>query len=259
MMWPKERHQRILSMLNSNKSVSANDLAELLNVSRETVRRDLLELENGGFINRVHGGAVLPNKGNEAPFEKRKDVQTRAKQDIARKAISLIQPGASIIVDAGTTTSALGHYLAKLSDIMVITNSIDIAQTIKASGADIELILLGGQLALDVPATYGELTLSEIQRFNVNLAFISPVAVHPNKGAFSYALKEAEIAKAMISVADKNVILCDRTKLSETNRVRIVEIEEIDYLVTDGLVNPEQLKPFRDIGTEIITGKSDKD
>lgn len=257
-MWPKERHQRILSMLNSNQIVNANDLSELLDVSRETVRRDLLELENSGLIDRVHGGAVLPNKGDEAPFEKRKDVQTRAKQDIASKAISLIKPGASIIVDAGTTTSVFGHYLAKLSGIMVVTNSIDIAQTIKASGADIDIILLGGQLALDVPATYGELTLSEIKRFNVDLAFISPVAVHPDKGVFSYALKEAEIAKAMIVQASKNVILCDRTKLGKTNRVRFAEIMQINYLITDSLVKPEQIKPFKKNGIEIITDKSNK-
>ena len=258
MMWPKERHQRILSMLNSNQIVSANDLAELLDVSRETVRRDLLELEKSGLIDRVHGGAVLANKGDEAPFEKRKNVQTRAKQDIACKAISLIQPGASIMVDAGTTTSVFGHYLAKLSGIMVVTNSIDIAQTVKSSGVDIDLILLGGQLTSDVPAAYGELTLSEIQRFNVNLAFISPVAIHSQKGVFSYALKEAEVAKAMFSQASKNVILSDHTKLGETNRVRFAETTEINYLITDSLVKPDQIRPFENTGIEIVTDTSDR-
>ncbi|MEB8431432.1 DeoR/GlpR family DNA-binding transcription regulator [Cocleimonas sp. KMM 6892] len=258
-MWPKERHQRILSLLSNNQLVSANDLAEFLSVSRETVRRDLLELENSGLIDRVHGGAVLANKGDEAPFEKRKNVQTRAKQDIARKAVSLIKPGESIMVDAGTTTSAFGHYLAKLAGIMVVTNSIDIAQTIKASGADIDLILLGGQLTSDVPATYGELTLSEIQRFNVNLAFISPVAIDADKGVFSYALKEAEVAKAMISKASKSVILSDHSKIGETNRVRFAETNEINYLITDNKVKPEQLKPFEKTGVEIISEKSNKD
>ncbi len=78
-------------------------------------------------------------------------------------------------------------------------------------------------MSSDVPATYGELTLSEIQRFNVNLAFISPVAIHSHQGVFSYALKEAEVAKAMISQASKNVILSDHTKLGDTNRVRFAE------------------------------------
>ena len=256
MMWPKERHRQILTMLNNSQLVSANDIAELLKVSRETVRRDLVVLENSGHIDRVHGGAVLVNDENEAPFENRKDSHIRAKQDIARKAIALIPPRASIIVDAGTTTSVLGQHLAKLSGIMVITNSIEIAQAIKSSGADIDLILLGGQLTSDVPATYGELTLSEIKRFKVNLAFISPVAVHAQEGFFSFALQEAEIAKAMIAQAEKNVILCDRTKLGETSRVRIAKTNRINYLVTDSLVKPEQLEPFKNTGTEIISDKS---
>lgn len=190
-MWAKERHQRILALLQSNQQVSANALAELLEVSRETIRRDLLELERNAQINRVHGGAVLPDPCGEAPFENRKTAQMRAKQDIARKAATLIPPGASIMVDAGTTTSVFGQALAKLSGIMVVTNSIDIAQTIKDAGADIELILVGGQMLSDVPATFGELTLSEIRRFKVDLAFVAPVALHADDGAFSYDLREA--------------------------------------------------------------------
>ncbi len=255
MMWPKERYQRILSLLSSNQLVSANDLAGLLEVSRETVRRDLLELEKKGLIDRVHGGAVLPNKGHEAPFENRREEQIRAKQNIARKAVTLIPSGSSIMVDAGTTTSAFGQALAKLSGIMVITNSIDIAQTIKASKSDIDLILLGGQMVSDVPATYGELTLSEIKRFNVDLAFIAPVAVHADQGAFSFALKEAEIASTMIAQARESIILCDRTKLGIINRVRIAQTSDINYIVTDSLVNPDQTEPFIKAGTDIIIGK----
>lgn len=89
----------------------------------------------------------------------------RAKQDIARKAATLIPTGASIMVDAGTTTSVFGQALAKLSGIMVVTNSIDIAQIIKDAGADIELIL------------------SEIRRFKVDLTFVAPVVLHANDGA----------------------------------------------------------------------------
>lgn len=251
-MWSKERHQQILALLKSNQLVSANDLAGLLNVSRETVRRDLVELEGGGLVNRVHGGAVLPTQRAEDSFEKRLGAQMRAKQDIARKAVSLIPTGASIMVDAGTTTSVFGQALTNLSGIMVLTNSLDIAQTIKASGADIELILLGGQMLSDVPATFGEMALAQIQRFKVDLAFVAPVAMHATEGAFSFDLREAEIARAMIKQASENVFLCDRTKLGITNRVQICETSFLHTLVTDSRAQEEQSAPFRTLGTKVL-------
>lgn len=251
-MWSKERHQRILSMLEATGQVSANDVAELLGVSRETVRRDLVDLERDGRVDRVHGGAVLPQPRGEEPFQKRMGEQIRAKRDIARKAVSLLRPGQSILVDAGTTTSIFAQELAKLSGIMVITNSIDIATTIQGAGADIELLLLGGRVVSDVPATLGELTLAEIRRFNVDIAFIAPVALHPEKGAFSFDLQEAEIASAMVEQAGETVILVDHTKLGETSRVLSCEASQIDTLVTDKNAPPDALQPFRETNMRII-------
>ena len=250
-MWSKERHHRILALLQSKQQVSANDLAEILDVSRETVRRDLLELEQGGQVDRVHGGAILPEQKVEAPFEKRKSAQIRAKQDIARKAADLIKPGTSLFVDAGTTTSAFGQLLTKFSGIMVVTNSIEVAQTIQSSGSDIELILLGGQIVSDVPATFGELTLSEIKRFRTDYAFVAPVAVHSELGVFSFDLREAEIARVMIGQSRESVVLCDRTKLGTTNRVRICEIDEINSVVTDGAADADLIGQFGRCGINI--------
>ena len=141
-MWAQERHQRILSMLAASRQVSANDLAEMLSVSRETVRRDLLDLEKTGQVNRVHGGAVLPEPRTEEPFRQRMTVQLRAKSEIARKAAGLIQPGQTILVDAGTTTAIFARELAKLSGVSVITNSLDVATTLQGAGK--EVLLLGG-------------------------------------------------------------------------------------------------------------------
>lgn len=251
-MWSKERHKRILALLESSRLVSANDLPKLLGVSRETVRRDLLELEEAGLIDRVHGGAVLRSGKTEAPFEKRRDAQAVAKQNIARKAVSLVEPGMSLLVDAGTTTAAFGHALSKLSNFTLITNSVEITQVLKAAEADIEVFLLGGQIVSDVPATFGELTLSEIRRFKVDLAIVSPVALSASEGAFSYALKEAEVAKAMLDQAARRVFLCDRTKLGETSRVQICEAGEVDLLVTDSKALPEQTSPFENNGIPVL-------
>jgi len=249
-MWAKERHQRILSMLATNQQVSANDLAGMLSVSRETVRRDLLDLEEAGQVNRVHGGAVLPEPRTEEPFRQRMSARIRAKKDIARKAASLIRPGQTIMVDAGTTTAIFGQELAKLTGVSVITNSLDIATTLQGAGKDV--LLLGGRLATDVPATVGELTLSEIRRFRADLCFSAPVAVHPTKGAFFYDLQEAEIAMAMFAQSRESIILADHKKLGETSRVQSWEMGAIGGLVTDRGARQEQIEAFRHAGAKLI-------
>lgn len=250
-MWSKERHRRILAMLEANQQISAGDLAQVLGVSRETLRRDLVDLERDGKVDRVHGGAVLRQSEGEAPFEKRRTAQTRAKRDIARKAAGLLVPGCSIFVDAGTTTSMFAQALAKLSDITVITNSFDIAVTIQGARSRIELILLGGRVMSDVPATFGELCLSEIRQFNVDTAFIAPVAVDAAQGAFSYDLHEAEIARAMIGQARETVLLVDNTKLAQTSRVQICKTDAIDLIVTDRSARAETLNPFIEAGIRL--------
>lgn len=232
-MWSKERHQRILNLLDTTQQVSAGALADMLNVSRETVRRDLVELENNGQVRRVHGGAVLPHPAAEKPFKKRLATNMREKREIGKKAARLIKPGQCIMVDAGTTTSVFAHELTKVPGIMVITNSIDVATTIKAADCDIELILLGGQLVSDVPGTFGELTLSEIRRFQADQVFVAPVALHPQSGAYDFDLHEAEVARAMIAQSQQVNILAVSSKLGATSRVGYCPPERIDVLVTD--------------------------
>jgi DeoR/GlpR family transcriptional regulator of sugar metabolism len=248
-MWANDRHLRILSMLAANRQVSATTLAEMLNVSRETVRRDLLDLEKTGQVNRVHGGAVLPKQSSEDPFHQRMTDQIRAKAEVARKAVTLIQHGQTIFVDAGTTTARFAQELAKVPDVSVITNSLDIATTLQEAQKDV--LLLGGRMSTDVPATMGELTLSEIARFHVDLCFSAPVAVHPTKGAFFYDLQESEIAIAMARQAQRTIILADHSKLGETSRVQSFKADAIDTLVTNK-ATPDLIASFRQNGIDVL-------
>ena len=108
-MWSKDRHQKIMSLLEAQHRVSTDTLAEEFDVSRETVRRDLLELEGEGLVKRVHGGAVLPHPVPEEPFKKRMGSNLREKKAIARRAAQLITPGQCVFIDAGTTTSVFAQ------------------------------------------------------------------------------------------------------------------------------------------------------
>lgn len=124
----------------------------------------------------------------------------------------------------------------------IITNSIEIAQ-LTASCAHIDTLLLGGKPHTDVPGTYGELTLSEIQRFLADVAVISPVGFHLSRGATDYELHEAEVARKMLSASKSCILLCHAEKIHSESRVTICRPEEVDHLVTDAKADPEFILP----------------
>ena len=251
-MWSRERHQKILSMLNAQNQVSTDALADELDVSRETVRRDLLELEGDGQIKRIHGGAILPHPVPEEPFKQRMGHHLREKKAIAKLAATLIKPGQCVMVDAGTTTSVFAQELIKVPDIMIITNSIDIVTLANQSLTNADVLLLGGKLVSDVPATYGELTISELSRFQADIAIMSPVALHPEHGAADFTLHEAEVARAMMPRAAKLMLLCDHGKLDATSRVQYCPTDQIDILVTDGAASKDTISAFKQNGIKKV-------
>lgn len=233
-MWSHERQAKILEELSASGKVHTNRLADLLAVSRETIRRDLLELEENGSLNRVHGGA-LPMARDihpEPAFTERLSAYADVKRAIGKLGASLIPPGSTLFIDAGTTTLAFARELSTDQDHRIITNSIEIAQLLSAR-KDNKTLLLGGTPHCDVPCTYGELTLSEIDRFLADIAIISPVAYHSVRGASSYELHEAEVARTMIRNSRRCIMLCHSEKVGEESRVTICRPEEIDVLITD--------------------------
>ncbi len=233
-MWSGDRENHILRLLAvAEGRLETERLAEMLKVSRETVRRDLLRLEAAGKVRRVHGGAMATDVVAELPFQMRRRLNAGAKQRIARAAARLVQPGASCFIDAGTTTAAFATALANIPLVTVITNSIDVATTVRQAQPTADVVLLGGKMAADLPGIHGELTISQISRFRPDVAFISPVGLHPKHGATSYFLPEAEVARAMIANAGRIVLLADRSKLGQVSRVEVCSCRAIDVLVCE--------------------------
>ncbi len=240
-MWTHERHALILERLGREGKVATNSLADSLGVSRETVRRDLLEMERGGFLQRVHGGAVPSEDAEPEPsFEARASQFALQKDAIGQLAAGLIPQGSTCFIDAGTTTTAFARILARTGRYRIITNSMEIAQ-ILSPARDCETLLLGGTPHVDVPATFGELTLSEIDRFRADFAIISPVAINPLRGLTSYELHEAEVARKMIHNSHDCIALGHSAKLNTESRVSICRLDEVRHLVTDSSAAPFQL------------------
>ncbi|MGJ7525008.1 DeoR/GlpR family DNA-binding transcription regulator [Variovorax sp. GB1P17] len=236
-MLQEERFLRIRSLLATFSRLSVDRIVQDLAVSRETVRRDLLELEGLGELRRVHGGAIATSAEPEPPLAVRLVARQREKRAIAKAAIALLQPGQTVFLDAGSTTSILAEEIATLSGMTVITNSLSIA--LKLAGASEgrltgnRTILLGGEIDVKTQATLGDITVEKIRRYRADVALLSPVGLHAKYGAMSFEHPEAAVARAMAEQAQQVVIVADHAKIGQASRVTYRRTAEIDVVVTD--------------------------
>jgi len=149
-MWAHERHLRIVALLNERQRLTTEMFSAELGVSKETIRRDLIELELSGKLSRVHGGAIPQSVSIEPSYVERAELHRTEKRAIARAAATLITPGMSCFIDAGSTTQALALALLARTDIQIITNSVSIASAL-ASNPGLDVVLLGGRIAQEMP------------------------------------------------------------------------------------------------------------
>ncbi|MET0505841.1 MAG: DeoR/GlpR family DNA-binding transcription regulator [Luteibacter sp.] len=229
-MWHEERHARIRDLLSTSGKVSVERIVTELGVSRETIRRDLVELAERGEIRRVHGGAVL--NGDEAPIAVRLTTRVREKRAIAKKVASIVESGQTIFMDAGSTMNLVAEALATRSGLTIVTNAVDVAARF-ASRPGNDVHLLGGRFNSQVGCTNGSATIAEIGRYQAHLAILSPVGIDAKAGASSFEMEEAEIARAMCANARRIVIAADHSKIGVRSRVAWCPADRIDVLVTD--------------------------
>jgi DeoR family fructose operon transcriptional repressor len=223
-----------------------------LQVSRETVRRDICELEAEGRLKRVHGGIVSADAPTEPPFKARMRAYATEKQQIAQVAAAMVKPGMFCAIDTGTTTLAFAMALANVPNISVVTNSFDVAATIRAVQTRATVVLLGGTFGVDAPGAFGKSAVAQMQQFLPDLAILSPVAIDAESGATSYDIAEVELARAMIDRSARLMLLADRSKLGAQSRVGLCRCDEIDVLVTDRRADAGQLSALKERGVAEI-------
>lgn len=256
-MWQPDRRQHIRALLGTFGQVSADRLTEDLGVSRETVRRDLMEMEAEGGLKRVRGGAILVPQEEESPYAVRANVRLREKRLIAAAAAGLVQSGQVLFLDAGSTTAILAEALALLSGLVIVTNSVDVATHISApdsvQGRQNRVLLLGGRFNPGTRATFGAATVNEIARFSADMALVSPYGLDVEGGATSYDPDEAEVAAAMLGRARQKVLLADHSKLGTVGRVAFGMVADFDRIVVDArLSGSEGLARLRAANSNIL-------
>ncbi|MCA2223852.1 DeoR/GlpR family DNA-binding transcription regulator [Nonomuraea aurantiaca] len=232
-MYAEERQQEILRRARAAGRVDVVSLAGELDVTTETIRRDLTALERAGVLRRVHGGAIpVERMGFEPALATRDEVMTAEKERIAKAALAELPEDGSVIIDAGSTTGRLVQILPADRELTVVVNSPPLA-TALAARANISVIMLGGRLRGRTLATVDDWALRPLSQLHVDVAFMATNGCSVAKGLTTPDPAEAAIKRAMVSAAERSVLLADHTKFTNTYLASFAELSEIDVVITD--------------------------
>jgi DeoR family transcriptional regulator of aga operon len=257
------RRQRILSLVETRSFVRVVDLAAAFDISEVTVRSDLDQLADAGLIERVHGGAMMrspdatPNTGvleTEPSFEDSVDTLALEKAVIGRYAASLVSMGDSIIIDGGTTATAVAHALTErkdLENVVVFTSGITTAMTLESAIPRFTVILTGGTLRPRQHSLVNPMAGSILDQIHADIAFIGCNGIGEAQGVTNINLPEAQIKTRMIHAARRTVVVADGTKVGKTSVARIARIDEVDHLVTTASANEGVLASIENLGVDV--------
>ncbi len=232
-MTPGERQSKIANIIRQRHRITVNELAELLKISRETIRRDLSELVQDGKVQKFHGGAKLPTTIGEGSFRKRMGENVSEKVQVAAMAVNLVSPGETILIDTGSTTVFFAEKLAELSNLTIVTNSSQIARIMSHAHLQSGVFLLGGQFNSDNLQTVGNFAISQVQFFRAHHAILTIGALDAITGVMDFSIEEAQLAQTMIAQADSLTIIADSSKFHRIASFKVCSLDQVTNLVCD--------------------------
>ncbi len=250
-MLKEERQSLILEKLNTNKKISFVELGKILNVSYDSIRRDIIELEDKGFLKKVHGGAVansylslLGNKQNGHT------INNDDLANIYKKVQKLFENRQIIIMDGGTTNFFLAEQMPKTLEATIITNSPPLAMALN-DNPKIDIILLGGSYFKRYQITLGNAVVRELGHFNADLYLMGFNGVSVEKGMTIRNYEESIVKQKMIEVSKKTVCCALEEKLGVQESYKVCEYKEIDLMITNLKTTDAKLKQYQNQGVEI--------
>lgn len=255
-MFAKERQDIIYESIIKNGAVETAELVKSFGVSIETVRRDLLYMENQNLLKRVHGGAVKIGDMRTFPsLETRNNSNTKEKSALAKRAMDFISDGDFIAVDCGSTANFFAEVLKESKkSLTVLTHSVDIFDILKDSQG-IEVILTGGQYMKKENSFYGTLTLDMLSQIHVQKSFIFPSAISLKNGICDFQPDLYAIQKKLIDIADEIFVLADSSKFEERALLKIDDMRPEYKFITDGELPDALLKLYFENNITVYKGE----
>lgn len=249
-MIKEERLRLILEILSNDQKVLLSTLSEKLNVSADTIRRDIKSLSDQGLLKAVRGGAV-PHSSVPRHFRAREHYDTASKQLIASKALPFLKAGQVVLFDGGTSTLALAALIPADMKITVITHSFPIANILE-DHPSVELIFAGGRLNKTSFTAMGQDTIRAFRNIRADLCFLGICSIHPLLGITTKDYEEAALKKTMVDMSKQTIALSTSEKIDKADNYYICAVTEIDSVITDKLPAADSLAAYKEVGLTII-------
>ena len=249
------RRERMRAVVSGREFVRVSDLSEMFGISEVTVRSDLDALAARGFVRRVRGGAIpreLPRP--ELPFEEAAVANAQEKQAIAGRCAALVADGETLILDVGTTTTAVARALVartELRDVVVFTNGLSVALELEPAIPRITVVVTGGTLRPLQHSLVDPLGALALERVTAGTVILGCNGVDPEVGVTNVNLPEAEVKRRMLRAARRRVVVADGSKIGEVALAHLCDVDDVDLLVTGASADAEVLAALRERGLEV--------
>jgi len=248
-----QRHQRINELLKEQESIRTVEVAKLLNVTDETIRKDFELLESRGALVRVHGGATqTAHTKRDLPLNERQLINRAEKSIIARAAVSMLNEGDTIFLDASSTALTMAEFLPDIP-LSVLSNAHDIFSILEGKSS-LDLICTGGIYETRSHSYIGLPAENALKRYNVQKMFFSGNGVTLDRGIFEGNSRQASFKERVISYSQEKWFLVDHTKIGTQASFLFSSLADITGIVTDAKADQNFLNKLDDLGVKVIIG-----
>lgn len=251
-MLATDRQSLILDILSKEKSVRNSELVKILNVSLETIRRDLDYLEKDGLLEKVHGGAKQKVKVVETPYSQRVLKNISEKIELAKLAVNFIENGDIIALNSSSTNIEIAKLIREKNiSVTILTNSLLIANEVSTC-ANINMILAGGVYSQKEFAFLGQVTADFLNNFTANKCFLSVGGVSLDKGVTDFYMDEVLVEKKLIDISKEIIVVADSSKFENNSLFCIAPLKDINFIITDSKVEDNIKELYMENGVKVI-------
>lgn len=244
------RQQLLVQLARERGYVTVEELVERLEVTHQTVRRDINLLCDEGLLSRFHGGAAFRSSVTNLPYEARRDSMSEEKSRIAEAVAADIPDHSSVFIDIGTTAEAVAAALMVRSGLRVVTNNINVISLLSKK-EDFELVVCGGSVRNRDLAVVGQTTTEFIGRFHVDFAVIGVVAIAPDGSVLDFSVDEEPLTQAIIGCARQAFVVADRTKYGRHAMAKVAHLSQVAAVYSDALPDAAWAKRLEEAGAVI--------